>query len=758
LLPVIHPSFRLVPMATQNRFGPFRLDLQTGELFQNGDKVPLQDQPFQILKMLLEHPGEVISREEIRKTLWSDDTIVEFDNSVHAAIKKLRLALGDSAESPVYVETLPRKGYRFIFPPNGSESESNNTLSFVTKHAESHVVFQDLEGSVAVPRPQASTHEVPKPRSPRSILWGIAIGLVVMTSAVGFWLLWHRAPGSDETLIPVPLITQPGFALDPSLSPDGNEVAFTWAAEKGDGLHIYIKQIGSESLRRLTTEPQAEASAAWSPDGQFIAFLRYMDSYKQSQKALMLIPANGGRARQIAEVRTLAWAYEGRMLSWHPGGKWLALPIASMDGTYAIYLVSTETGEKRRLTSPPRGGEDGYPAFSPDGRKLVFSRRTGGGRELYLLQVSEALLPEGDPTQLTFSNRVSINPTWMPDGKEIIYASGSQSGHCILWRISASGSEKPRPLPFSSETRANRPAVSLQNRRLVYISGGREEINIQRFQIPRGKAKPSPPTNFMISTRGQGEAEYSPDGKAVAYHSFALGSAEIWVCDRDGTNPMQLTHLGGPSPDVPRWSPDSRDIAFCLAAGGQRDLFRVPAQGGQVRPLTNTPFSESGPSYSRDGKWIYFVSDRGADSQIWKIPVEGGEQIQVTRNGGSNPQDSMDGKILFYLKPKEPPDWDSEELWSMELEGGAERRVLEGVLTANFDVKQRGVYYAHAEVSLQHPEFLFHDFATGKTKRIATIDGFVWNGFSVSPDEQSILFTQSQGEGTNDLMIVENFR
>jgi len=192
--------------------------------------------------------------------------------------------------------------------------------------------------------------------------------------------------------------------------------------------------------------------------------------------------------------------------------------------------------------------------------------------------------------------------------------------------------------------------------------------------------------------------------------------------------------------------------------GGQRDLFRVPAQGGPVRQLTHTSFSESGPSYSRDGKWIYFVSDRAAHSQIWKMPVEGGEQIQVTRNGGSNPQDSMDGKILFYLKSKEPPDVDSEELWSMELEGGAERRVLEGVLTANFDVKQRGVYYAHAEVSPQHPEFLFYDFATGKTKRIATIDGFVWNGFSVSPDEQSILFTQSQGEGTNDLMMVENFR
>ena len=100
-------------------FGSFKLDLKAGELHQDGRKILLQEQPFQVLKMLLQHPGEVVTREEIKKKLWPNDTIVEFDHSINAAIKKLRLALGDSAEEPKYVETVARRGYRFIAPVHG---------------------------------------------------------------------------------------------------------------------------------------------------------------------------------------------------------------------------------------------------------------------------------------------------------------------------------------------------------------------------------------------------------------------------------------------------------------------------------------------------------------------------------------------------------------------------------------------------------------------------------------------------------------
>ncbi len=598
--------------------------------------------------------------------------------------------------------------------------------------------------------------EVPKPKSHISVLLGMATVLVTMIAAVAFWLVQSRNENTGTPLVPVPLMTYPGFVLDPSFSPDGNQIAFSWDGEKRDNLNIYIKQIGSESLRRLTTDKHGEASVAWSPDGLYIAFLRYLDRPK---RAVMMIPANGGRERQVAEVQTKGGAFEGRILCWHPGGKWLAASSAPNDTPYAIYLISPETGEQRRLTSPPKGSwGDQYPAFSPDGQTLVFTRRVGGGSELYLLRVTAELVAEGDPKQLTFSNKVSVNPTWTPDGKEIIFASGSVDHHCALWRVSASGSGRPKPLPFSSEG-AGRPTMSRQHNRLVYTAGGRSEINIWQFRIPSGRGKPVPPSNFMASTRGQEGAQYSPDGKAVAYLAYTFGSAEIWVCDQDGKNPLQLTHLGGPSPNVFRWSPDGQNIVFSTASAGQLDIFKVPAQGGQIRQLTHTPSNEANPGYSRDGKWLYFDSDRNGDSQIWKMPAEGGEQFQVTRQSGSNAQESMDGKTLFYVKSKERPHYPGDgELWKMPVEGGEENRIIEEVMDANFDVKQRGIYYAYAAESLSPRQFLFYDFATGNTKHLTTINDPVWDGFSVSPDEKWILYTQEQGEGINDLMLVENFR
>src|SRR5262249_38951208 len=111
------------------RFGMFEIDLYSAELRRNGLKVKLQEQPFQVLAMLLERPGELVTREELRRRLWSADTFVDFDHSLNAAIKRLRDALGESAEAPVFIETLARRGYRFIAPVNGGSAPSTVGLA-----------------------------------------------------------------------------------------------------------------------------------------------------------------------------------------------------------------------------------------------------------------------------------------------------------------------------------------------------------------------------------------------------------------------------------------------------------------------------------------------------------------------------------------------------------------------------------------------------------------------------------------------------
>jgi Tol biopolymer transport system component len=335
----------------------------------------------------------------------------------------------------------------------------------------------------------------------------------------------------------------------------------------------------------------------------------------------------------------------GSGLCWHPGGKWLAVADdqESAEGPPAIFLLSLETHEKRRLTSPPKGVlRDADPAFSPDGRKLAFSRHTPGASEIYLLPVSVGLMPEREPRQLTSGNQLAVTPAWMPDGKEVVYSFGSQFNRS-LWRIPVSGSGKPKPLPY---TPGYAPAISLEKHRLVYGVGwgSSSDINIWRYEIPRRMEKLSAQSRFIGSTQIKHLPQYSPDGKEIAYVSWDSGSPEIWICDSDGSNPLQLTHLGGPEPGFPHWSPDGQQIVFGMASPNQSRIYLIPAQGGQLKPLTKTPFNEGGASFSHNGRWLYFDSDRSGEQQVWKMPAEGGEQVQVTRKGGSNPQESADGK------------------------------------------------------------------------------------------------------------------
>jgi serine/threonine protein kinase len=602
--------------------------------------------------------------------------------------------------------------------------------------------------------PGTSAAEMSKP-SPRWLpLLGTALLLTASMAGVGLWFLRTRNEAPEATLIPNPFTTYPGDEVQPSFSPDGNQVAFTWDGEKQDNADIYMKQVGSESPRRLTTDPHIDAHPSWSPDGQSIAFMRIFDNGKRT---VMVIPSNGGRERQVAELRTVKTdAGTGEGLCWHPGGKWLAVVCDqdAVDAPYGIALISTETGEKRQLTSPPKGFEgDDSPAFSPDGRYLAFDRFTQAQGEIYVVSVSAGLSSEGEPKQLTFDKRFTGYPAWASSGTEVVYSSGSARAYSILWRIDASGSGKPKRLPFGGEGGAIYPAISQQNHRLAY-SYRTFETTIWRCRIPHGKEKPVPRSKLITSTRIKGGAQYSPDGRAIAYVSWDSGSSEIWICDSDGSRPSQLTHLGGPLPVSPRWSPDGQQLIFTRLAGKQHDICLISAQGGQAKQLTNAPHDVGWPSFSRDGKWIYFTSNRSGDYKVWKIPTGGGDPLQVTQMGGTTPLESWDGEFVYYLKDAGY----EADLWRVPVRGGYENYVLGPVLRGNFAVAERGIYF----ISRWTPEGFpinYFEIATGQVKRASLIppSAFICpGGLAISPDEGWVLYPEQDKERT-DLMLVENF-
>jgi len=590
-------------------------------------------------------------------------------------------------------------------------------------------------------------------------VWIIA-ALALFTAAVAIRFNRSNSEVPEEPMTS-PLTSYPGYEGQASFSPDGNQVAFEWDGEKQDNHDIYIKVIGSGGPLRLTSDPAADFGPAWSPDGRFIAFVRALSAEKH---AVLLVPALGGPERKLAE--TNRWIGPGdSYLAWSPGGNSLAIiDKGSSDEPVGIFLLSVETGEKRRLTSPPaKWIRDSDPAFSPDGHSLVFCRSTGySGGDLYLLALSDSGVPMGEPERLTFDNRGTFGPAWTPDGHDIIFASGDDFSR-NLWRMAASGPGKPARRLASVGEAGSQPAISRQGRRLAYTHALLDE-NIGRVGVsPEGKI--GAPASFISSTRLDCCPQFSPNGKRIAFssgRSSRSGAYEIWVCNSDGSSIAQLTSLGAEA-GFPRWSPDGERIAFDSSVDGQFEVYIISANGGRPQRLTSNPSTDAVPSWSGDGRWIYFASDRSGEYQVWKMPSSGGEAAQLTRRGGVMAFEAPDGKTVYYTKSEGessqsfPGGHLRTGVWKVPVGGGEETEVLQWIARRSFAVADKGIYFISIPSSGSDFSIEFFSFASGKTKPVATI-GKSWPmSFSVSPDEQSFLYSQLDPLGS-DLMLVENFR
>jgi DNA-binding winged helix-turn-helix (wHTH) protein len=283
------------PPRLPNRFSVFEADPQTGELRKNGVRLRIQDQPFQILLRLLERPGQIVTREELKAALWSTDTFVDFDNGLNMAVKRLREALGDDADRPIFIETLPRRGYRFIAPMERPASQT--------------------------PSPSAPKRRFERLR-PRWNLIGVGAALFSLLLGIGIWR-FSRIP--TETPLPaievVPLAGLSGFEVQPAFSPHGKHVAFVLYAAENSG--IYTTMVGSERALHLTSN-FGDCCPRWSPDGGEIAFSRLSDVGLDIYE----IPAFGGRERRLS-----SWPPEGHQISTVPPwrlmvGLWIGRPMA----------------------------------------------------------------------------------------------------------------------------------------------------------------------------------------------------------------------------------------------------------------------------------------------------------------------------------------------------------------------------------------------------------------------------------------------
>ena len=304
---------------------------------------------------------------------------------------------------------------------------------------------------------------------------------------------------------------------------------------------------------------------------------------------------------------------------------------------------------------------------------MAFIReRTLSDTAVYVAPLSN-LSPTGPPQKVGLHAN-ALGLAWKPDGSGLLVSSGSHLGLSRMYSVPfrarlAADDRDSRLLSFGERARGISVA---RTGRVVYAAQFRD-ANIWRLALfSQDRTAPAP---IAASTLDEQTPDYSPDGKRLAFASTRSGVEEIWLANADGSNPMQITSMGGPQCSNPRWSPDGRTILFNSRRDGSADLYLLAPDTGELHRITHHPAEEFEPRWSRDGKTIYFGSNRTGRSEVWKMPTAGGEPVQITKQGGSTATESPDARYLYYSKYDASP----AAIWRVPVNGGqrGRRRRLE---------------------------------------------------------------------------------
>jgi Tol biopolymer transport system component/DNA-binding winged helix-turn-helix (wHTH) protein len=643
------------------RFGPFQLDARAGELRKRGIKVRLPAQSLQVLLMLLDRPGELVTREEIRTKLWPDDTVVEFDPSINAAIKKLREALGDSAEEPRYVETLARRGYRFL-----GEVE--------------RVGEPGGEGA-----PEPSTHLEPAAPAATAIslrrVWKkldagwIAAGiLAVALATVEIIHLHETAP--EMRALRLTILPPAGTSLEGqgpnrwpqmAVSPDGRRLAFI--AISGAEKRIWVRPLDA-----LVAHPLAGTEDAgmpfWSPDNRFLGFF--------VKRQLKKIDASGGPVVTLCDIATAdnnwlgTWSRDGVILFSRQAG---ALLRVQASGGAATPATKLDEGRKEVTHR--------FPWFLPDGRHFLYAAAAVSSvpgrltiRAGSLDSTEGKVLFEADSNAVYSQGRI----LFLRDGN--LMAQPFDPRRMATTGDAVPVAERVRYHPYNS-----RGIFSLSdNGVLVYQVGtglGKRQLSwLDRSGNNLGAF--GDPAEF-------GSMYLSPNGKQVGVGAYESNTAEIWLYDV--ARGVRARFAPGPGRrNSPIWSPDGRTIVFASDQSGPSDLYRKASDGsGAEELLYADSLSKDPTSWSPDGKFlIYDASSRQSGINLWLLPLTPEQSgaplnpIPLQQNGGDG-QFSPDGRWVAYrstesgrreiyiaaFRGKEPL---SGKKWQVSTAGGQEPR------------------------------------------------------------------------------------
>ena len=602
--------------ANRVQFGIFEADLKSMELRRSGVLIRLQSQPFKVLAALLEKPGEVVSRETLQQQLWGADTTVDFDHSLGIAVNKVRDALGDSAENPRFVETLAKRGYRFIAPVK--------TLD-----------------PVAGAAPAEPAESLPRPADLRHWRW-IAGSVTILCILLGLVLLLRPALRQPYQ---VEQVTYSGHVLAndssdldvesfSSSASDGTRLYFSHMDNGDLVLAVALAANGEMSRFHLPSEIGAPQIGSLSPDGSRLVVRSHLQP--EPEQPLWIVPTLGGDARRVPNIL----AHDA---TWMPDGH--RLLIAS--GNDLTILEPDGSDPHKLLTTPGRAF---WLRWSPDGRRLRFTLRDPKRQTSALWEVDS---DGADPHPLLpgWSQPASeCCGSWTPDGEDFVFQSW-HNGHSDIWVLREKPwylkGREPRQItngPLDYEAPSTSPGSHL-----IHFIGVNSQIQLLRA-LPKSSAFTALDQNLSAAAL----AEYSLDGKWVAWLNVSDGS--LWRSRVDGSERIELT-----TPPLRifsmKWSPDNRRLALMGEEPGKPwRLYLIDAEGGKITPLLGEDRNEADPDWSADGQSIVFGRppdrmDNGQPKAIYLLNLASHKVTEIPGSTGLfSPRLSPDGRYIAAMR------------------------------------------------------------------------------------------------------------
>jgi Tol biopolymer transport system component/DNA-binding winged helix-turn-helix (wHTH) protein len=603
------------------RFRAFELDLRTRELFKNGTRVRLQGHPIDVLEMLLDRPGEMVTREELRRRLWPEHTFVDFEHSVNSTIARLRDALGDHAEDPKYIETLPRLGYRFVAEVEnpdrrGRESGSVGNAAGAASPVRAEVV--PISGDQ--PRLSIAPAALSPVAKPRRWLWILA-GLVVAASFSAIWMVWFSVPPTLVVTSIEPL-THDGL---PKYNPktDGRRIYFV---EFVDGRDLLSEiSVAGGDISRIAS-PFANTSVFdVAPDGSKL--LVSEPSWNEVLQTFWILPQPSGSPVRLGDLEGnyAAWSLDGRRMIFT---KLSELWAAGGDGTNPRKLLSAS-------------GVVWFAQFSPDSERIRYVVRAKGRSVLWESGAegsgAHPLLRSWHTAENQFGG------VWAPDGRyyAFVEAKGNVSNIWIM--------REARPFSLHRDfIPAQLTQGPLSFDYLSFSSDGRTLF--ARGVLPRGELVRFDPQTRQVSPFlsgiSAGDVAFSHDGEWLAYITYP--DEILWRCRIDGSERRQLTTSGEAS--SPEWSPDDENIAFVKAEWGKPNkIVIVPKDGGNGKEADEEDWNEADANWSPDGtKMIFGAEAVGAKgSEIRELDLKTHKVVAIPGSEGFyEPRWSPDGSYL----------------------------------------------------------------------------------------------------------------